>query len=211
MKKGLIIGSGEIRNLNKLKHEHINHDFIICADGGVKHCVAMGLSIDLVIGDLDSISESQLSYVSKKGIPVQKYPTEKDETDLEIALTYLVENNFEMITMMGVTGHRLDHSLANIFLLKKLNNKQVFGRIIDDNNIIYYLEGKLQIPKQSKYLSVIPLSDRGVIVSLEGVYYPLNKKHISFGSTLGISNEINEEYAQIEIHSGGALIIESED
>lgn len=212
MRKGLIIGSGQLENLQLLCEEAKNHDFVICADGGVRYAIEASISVDLIVGDLDSISKEEISYVNNNKISIIKYPVEKDATDLELAIDYLVENDYNAITLIGVTGNRLDHTLANIFLLKSLFKRNIVGRIIDDNNKIYYLEKSLKIPKSHmSYLSVIPLSEDGIIVSLFGFYYPLDHKYIEFGSTLGISNEIVKDYGIVELYKGNALVIESKD
>ena len=212
MRKGLIIGSGHLENLQLLCEEAIKHDFVICADGGVRYAVQARIHVDLVVGDFDSISKEEIFYVNQNNIPIIKYPIEKDATDLELAIDYLVENDYNAITLIGVTGNRLDHTLANIFLLKSIFKRNISGRIIDDNNRIYYLEKTLEISKSNmSYLSVIPLSEDGIIVSLFGFYYPLNHKYIEFGSTLGISNEIVKDYGIVELHKGQALVIESKD
>lgn len=210
--KGLIISSGYINDYDILGKQLYDNDYIVCADGGVDHLINTGKIPNIVIGDLDSISSSGLDFIRDNNIEVMQFPIMKDKTDTELGILYLLEKKIDDITLMGVTGTRLDHTLASIFLLKKLNKKRVRAKIIDDNNIIYFVNKDIQIKKKDNYnLSIIPISNQGIVVSLSGFLYPLNKKFIEFGSTLGISNEIVNEYGNIFIHKGEALVIESID
>lgn len=212
VKKALIIGSGEVTNISQLKEEALKHDFVLCADGGIKHTYDLDIHVDLIIGDLDSVDERFDDFVSKHQIPIEKYPIEKNATDVELAIDYLVAQGFKVITFMGVMGGRLDHTLANIFLLKSLTKKHIVGRIIDEKNIVYYTDDTLKLTKKSGfYVSLIPLSKEGIIVTLNGFYYTLQKDHISFGSTHGISNYIVNHEGTIHIHDGAALVVESKD
>lgn len=210
--KGLIISSGYINNYDILREQLYDNDYIVCADGGVDHLINTGKIPNIVIGDLDSISSKGLDFIRDNNIEVMKFPIMKDKTDTELGILHLLDKKIDDITLMGVTGTRLDHTLASIFLLKKLNEKKIRAKIIDDNNIIYFTNKDIKIKKKDNYnLSVIPISNNGIVVSLMGVLYPLSEKFIGFGSTLGISNEIVQDYGDIVIHKGEALIIESTD
>ena len=187
--KGLIISSGYINNYDILREQLYDNDYIVCADGGVDHLINTGKIPNIVIGDLDSISSKGLDFIRDNNIEVMKFPIMKDKTDTELGILHLLDKKIDDITLMGVTGTRLDHTLASIFLLKKLNEKKIRAKIIDDNNIIYFTNKDMKIKKKDNYnLSVIPISNNGIVVSLMGVLYPLSEKFIGFGSTLGISN-----------------------
>ncbi len=210
--KGLIISGGNISDYKLLEELSLNMDFILCADGGIRHAIAIGRNPNAVIGDLDSTRDEDLEYINKNSIPVIKYPVEKDETDTELAIDYLIKNGLKDITLTGVTGSRMDHSLANIFLLERLMKNGIVGRIVDKNNSIYMTDKGLSISrKEGHYLSILPVNSDGVTLSLKGFYYPLVGEKIHFGSTLGISNKIIDDIGIVEIHSGLALIIESID
>lgn len=210
--RGIIISSGNFLEQKKLREIIAEGDFIICADGGISMMVDMPIRPDLIIGDLDSIDSESIAYIEKNHIPILKYPEEKDETDTELALNYLMGKGFKEIIMVGVIGTRMDHTMANIFLLNRLLDKGFKGKIIDDHNEIYIVDDYIKIKKKkSCYISLIPLSLDGIVVSIKGSYYPLKEKYIEFDSTLGISNIIAEEYCEIIIHKGKAIIIEAKD
>lgn len=210
--KALVVSNGTIENLERLNREVEKADFIISADGGMNHLIKINKKPNMVLGDLDSISEESLDFIEKNNIKTDKYPAIKDATDTELALFYLVEKGFEDITLMGVTGTRQDHSLANIFLLDKMLEKNIKCKIVDDNNTIYIIDDYLQIKQQEKsYISIIPISLDGIDVTLRGFYYLLDNVHIDFGSTHGVSNRIIEDYGRIYIHKGKAIVTISRD
>jgi thiamine pyrophosphokinase len=210
--KGLIVSSGTITNYNRLKEIISEVDLIVCADGGMEHLLKINKLPDLILGDLDSISKPTLEYILSKNVPIEKYSSIKDVTDTELAMDCLVDKGYDEIVLMGVTGSRQDHTMANIFLLNTLHDKGIKGKIVDDNNIIYLTDNYLEIEDlKDHYVSVIPISNDGIIVSLKGFFYNLDNKFISFGSTLGISNKIIEDIGKVQIHKGRALIFVSKD
>lgn len=209
--KGLILSGGNIGNFEYLKGLIPDMDFVLCADGGIRHAISLEIIPNAVIGDLDSVSNEDLRYIDKNSIPVFKYPVDKDKTDTELAIDRLIEMGVKDITITGATGTRMDHTLANIFLLNKLRLDGIEGRIIDEHNIIHMLDGWLSLVKKDYNISILPLTNDGILVSLKGFYYPLENERIRFGSTLGISNKIIEDLGTIHIMEGMALIIESID
>lgn len=210
--KGLIIGSGEIKNFEYLKQLVKENDYIVCADGGVNHLLKIGKFPNIVIGDLDSIGEIELKILKKENIKIEKFSTIKDESDTELCVNYMLEKNIKNITLVGVTGRRLDHTLANIYLLKKIYKLGAKASIVDDKNRIFYLEESITLRKNDDYfISIIPTSEEGAIISLVGFLYPLNKESLQITSTRGLSNKIIEDKGKIIIHSGKALVIESKD
>lgn len=212
MKKGLIISSGKINDYVLLEELIYENDYIVCADGGLDHIMQIDKIPNIILGDLDSISDLAIKYISDKNIEIEKFPSIKDNTDTELAIIHLVNKGIDNITLIGGTGTRLDHTLANILLMKRFNNNDKVLRIIDDNNIINYVVDDIRIErKDNKFISIIPLNYEGITVSLSGFKYPLDHKFIEFSSTLGISNEIIDDIGVITIHKGEALVFESLD
>lgn len=209
--RALIVSSGSINNLKLLKYLLSKNDFVLCADGGIDHLMKIGEIPDLVLGDFDSISKAGLKYIKDKNINFKRFPEKKDETDTELGIIDLFQRGYKDITMTGVTGTRLDHTIANIFLLKTLGIKGINAKIVDDNNTIYFVNEFLKLDKSDNYTSIIPLSRDGITISLKGFLYPLNRETMDFGSTRGISNLIKEDCGIVEIYRGEALVIQSRD
>ncbi len=209
--KALLVANGSLENINILKELKDKVDFILAVDGGTNHCIRACVFPNLIIGDLDSISDKNLSISKEKNITIERFPVKKDATDTELSLDYLLDKGFKDITLMGVTGSRMDHTLGNIYLLNKLKENGAKGRIIDENNIIYLEDKELILRKKDSYLSIIPLTSSGINISLKGFEYELDQVDLEFSSTIGISNRIVEEEGIINIHRGKALVIESKD
>lgn len=210
--KALIVSNGVINDSNWLKEINKEFDFVLCADGGCNHCMKASIISDLVIGDLDSISLKTLDTIREKKIPIKKFPAKKNATDTELAMDFLISKGIMDITFVGVTGSRMDHTLANIFLLKKLYQKGCKGKVVDESNTIYLVDKELILSKEEGfYVSIIPLMNPGANISLDGFEYELDQVNINFGSTLGISNKIIEEKGYIKVHRGICLVCISKD
>lgn len=208
--EALLIASGDVDS-HILKEEARDKDYIIAVDGGMNYCFREGVNPDLIIGDLDSISLENKRLIEGGQIELLRFPTEKNATDLELAIDYVIEHQFTKVTILGGTGSRLDHSMAGIFLLVKLKEAKVEGFLINNKNIIFLQEGRKEVFALKKYMSIIPISNKGIIVSLEKFKYPLNQDYIDFGSTRCISNEFLGDYGIIDIEKGCGIVILSED
>ena len=210
--KYIIIGSGSIENDDLLTQVLARADRIVCADGGTGYLAEKKIIPDMVIGDFDSIKDNALAFIQKNNVPVLKYPVKKDASDTELAVLWAMENRASEIIMMGTTGTRLDHTLANLFLMKKIALTGIRCRIIDDHNEIFPVLDTLTLKgKPGELLSIIPASEKVEGVTLTGVEYPLENAEISMGSSLGISNCFTRETATIKIKKGFLLVTKSRD
>lgn len=211
MKKALLISGG--RQVSKELIEKYLDRFIIIADGGARLLMKYGLGADILLGDLDSIGEEALTYIKEHEIEVKKFPAKKDFTDTELALSYLVDEEYKDIVILGALGTRLDHELANLMNLKKLYKKGIRAKIEDNyNEVIYVEEGSYDFEKTNKkYFSIINAGDR-MNFTTKGLYYEVEDLEInSENPSRGVSNEMVGEKATIKINSGSAFIIQSRD
>ncbi|MDY0234427.1 MAG: thiamine diphosphokinase [Gudongella sp.] len=209
---GLIVAGGSALNSKELKKQCNYSDIVVAADRGIESLLKADCRVDYLIGDFDSIKQEVLLEVEKTKIEIIKHPIAKDKTDTELAVDLLLDLGCKSIILVGVTGTRLDHTMANISILRNLYFKGIISKIIDDNNIIEYLGKKVNIYKaKSRYISILPISLEGVVVSLEGFFFPITKKNISYGSSLGVSNYLVKDKGEIVKHSGEALVFQSRD
>ncbi|KPU28264.1 thiamine pyrophosphokinase [Caloranaerobacter sp. TR13] len=210
--KALIVSSGNIENLNIIKRVCEDVDLVVCADGGADLVVKADRIPDIVIGDLDSIDKDTLKRLKEYKVKFIEFPTKKDKTDTELAIDYVIEESFNEIVLVGVTGTRLDHTLANIFLLYSLLQKGVKATIIDDHNEIFITNDELVLYKdEKKYVSIIPFNGDLLGVTLKGFEYETEKENIKFSSTLGISNTLVSDKGIIKVEEGVCLVIKSID
>ncbi len=207
--KALIISNGELKNIDITDYFR-NADMVICADGGARHLFNKGLTPDIIIGDLDSLDTDILKHFRELGVKFQKHPTHKDKSDTELAIEYAIEKGASDIVLLGATGNRLDHSMANFMLLYRLLIKNINVVIIDSHNEVFITKNILRLNNEEGcFVSVIPLTDSKV--TLKGFEYDTDSVEFNLGSTLGISNVIKDKEGLIEIESGICLVIRSRD
>lgn len=209
MKEKAIIFSGGVYNkINpKFYLKYINkEDFIICADAGTDFALKLSITPHLILGDFDSIKPNTLK--NYKNIKTIKYEKEKDYTDTEIALEKAVEIKPSEIIIFGALGGRIDHTLANIFLLKKYANYNTNIRIIDSESEMMFVKNDTVIyGDKGDTVSLIPVSDIVKGVSTSNLYYALHRENLSMGSTRGVSNVMLSDSAEVSIESGELLMI----
>ncbi len=203
----IIIANGNIARSNI---DPPADSIVIAADGGARHCLKLGIKPQVVIGDFDSLTRDELATFEKSGTKLIRYPVDKDETDLELALEYAVDNGANDITLLGLLGGRWDMSFANILLLSSPRFEGVNFHIIDGNTEMFILRGsnKLElggIPGDT--VSVIPLSKETNGITYTGLEWPLEDGSIDFGSPRGVSNRLSSEIARIHLNSGVLFVI----
>lgn len=200
----LVIAGGELRNCAKVveKINNIKYDLVIAVDSGYNNAMKLKIEPDVVIGDLDSVNS--LNFDGK----IVKYNPEKDETDLMLACDY--EENAKSIDILTATGNRLDHFMVNLSLLEDLQSKNIFARMIDEKNVISVLTGKQNFINQSKYISVIPITEE-IEMSCTNLKYKADKLIVKREKIISISNEAVADEFMIDVSKGKAYIIQSDD
>lgn len=195
--RSVIFGNGSITDYERIRSYLRNDDYIICADGGIRHAKMLGILPDLLIGDFDSSDPSESS------VKKIKFPVRKDFTDSEICMKYALEMGYDEILFIGMSGTRADHTLTNMLLISKCPN----GAMIDDNNEIYYLKDRIKIEnRKGKTLSIIPVKGNMCGITTAGLDYPLFDETLYFGESRGNSNVIIDDTCEITIKSGEGLV-----
>ncbi len=203
--RAYIFGGAYIRDYSKINIE--KNSFIICADSGLKHVQNLKLLPSGILGDFDSYY-GDIPYTN---VEVIKYPKEKDDTDLMIAVKYAIEKKYDDIVIYGALGQRLDHTFASVQTLNYIYEQGLTGVLVGDDDIV--MIQKKGICKYSKkedyYFSIFNMSGKSTKISINGFKYNVNKASISNFFPIGVSNEILNEEAEIEVISGELLIIYS--
>lgn len=193
-------------------------DQIIVVDGGLRFAHQLGLNMHYIVGDFDTVSKDLLEQY-KEGIngikpTICEYNPEKDATDTQIAIELAIKLKPKEIIMLAATGTRLDHTLSNINLLKRAVDGKIRASIINEKNKIYLIDSTCYLKRKQThgtYLSLIPFTDFVKGVTLKGFKYPLTNKTIIKGDSLGVSNEMIDDEATIELSSGILTVIEAKD
>ena len=211
----LIVSGGSInlkffkRILNKNKY-----DIIIASDKGLEVLDKCKIIPDYIIGDFDSINENILKkYIGNKNINITRLNPVKDYTDTHMALKLALNIKSTNISIVGAVGTRIDHTLANINILKEALDNNIQCEILNENNIISLLNKKKIIKKDEEYpfISFIPLTTEVLGITLKGFKYNLENSKMRIGESLGVSNEQVDDNAVIEIKEGILINIKSKD
>ncbi|MCD6329656.1 MAG: thiamine diphosphokinase [Candidatus Cloacimonetes bacterium] len=182
---------------------------IIAADGGANFLLKRNIIPDVLIGDFDSISESSLAELKTKS-DVMQFSKEKDKTDSELALDYCADQHYDTVTMINAVNGRLEHSLANIFMIEKFVQKGLSIYFINKHNEIFVLRGPQEMEMNSKRgaeISLIPLTEQVEIEFINGFKYPLQNEMLFRKQSRGVSNIAETEKLSVKILSGILLII----
>lgn len=221
--KTLLISGGRV-DLEFAK-EYVSaqtYDTVVCADSGLEAAYALELSVNYIMGDFDSVSPEILQKYQEKKVAGSlaaefvQYPTAKDATDTHMVLEWLTEQYPSEITILGATGGRMDHLLANINILMKPLSYGIPAYIIDPNNRLYLADHSLVLHREKlfgKYISLQPLTEKVYPVTLRGFEYGLEEYTLTIGDSRGVSNELRKdaEAACITFQEGILIIIESRD
>lgn len=195
--------------LEAVLHEGI--DLVIAADSGARALLEAGIGFHLAVGDFDSLEPELLESI-RKDREVITYPPGKDFSDTEAALREAVRRGAQEVVILGATGRRLDHFLANLGVLALGIELGAAVSIKDDHNELFIITGSCVIEKrEGTYLSFFPMGAEIPTVSIENVRYPLTDHHLTMDSTLTVSNEFSDGPARITVKNGMVLVVLSRD
>jgi thiamine pyrophosphokinase len=214
--RGLIITGGSIQD--GFACEIIKNggfDLITAADSGMDFLYRNHITPDIIVGDFDSADGNSLDYFREQSrVEFCRLNTEKDDTDTEFAIRDAISRGMTELTVLGATGNRLDHVLSNIDLLGIGIENDVGIEIVDDHNRIRMINQSMVISKKEQFgtfISLIPYSDKVKNLTLTGFKYNLTDFTMGGFGSLGISNEIVDDVAEIVFKEGILLVIESRD
>jgi thiamine pyrophosphokinase len=212
MERGLMVTGGSI-SIDQLKSisTEIEFDRIIGVDRGIDYLFEVGLMPSHIIGDFDSCQQEALRYFDQSNVPRITFPSQKDMTDTHLALEKVLEWQLDELIILGATGSRMDHTLANLMVISRYTDvlKVI---VIDTNNRIQWVRTSLILKKSHyKYISLVPMSNLVKGVTFNGVKYPLESANLDMRDSYGISNEIVDKEASLTINEGILMVIESND
>ena len=186
------------------------HTFVIAADSGLDHAYACGLRVDLVVGDLDSVSERALSRARAEGVSIDHRPQAKDETDLELALDHLCARGITRALVVGLGGGRLDHALGNLLLLAadRYAAIEIDGWVGDATVSVIRVRRRFSL-HGGEVVSLFAVGGPAFGVTTHGLEYPLRHETLWPGSSRGISNVVLDGPIMVEVADGVLLAVQS--
>jgi thiamine pyrophosphokinase len=185
-------------------------DLVVGADGGAGQALDWGLEPAIVIGDMDSIPPKIRARLEGEGVRFIVHPRAKDETDLELALTFAVEQGAHEIIVLGALGDRLDHTLANLLLLALPVLAGTKVRVIAGGQEALLLRDRQSVDLKGKagdVVSLLPLGGDVLGVKTGGLAWALEGEVLRLGHSRGVSNVMTGAAARVEIESGYLVVI----
>ncbi len=182
---------------------------MIAADSGYDHARSLGLPVDVLVGDLDSISPAGLEHAESAGVAVERHPPAKDATDTELALARAVAHGADELTVLSGGGDRVDHLLATLFLLAA-------PRFADRRVVLWWATTRIEVmhgpatvpvvPGDGGVFSLLPIHGDATGVDIEHAAYPLRNATLAAGTTIGISN-VATGSTVVHLAAGTLLVI----
>jgi thiamine pyrophosphokinase len=194
---------------------HEPRPFGVAADGGARHIAAIGWLPDVICGDGDSLGD-ELAAFAQSGVRIERHPTDKDESDLELALGTAIREGYRRIDVFGaLAGERPEHSVANELLLA--------APFLDELDVVVH-HGRSRIRRvgtrrdrgratlsgrAGDFVSLLALDDPVAGVVTEGLRFALHGEPLALGSTRGLSNELLGRDAAVTTERGRLLVVET--
>lgn len=214
--RGLIVAGGNIQDgfaCELIKNG--GFELIVAADSGMDFLYRNHLTPDIIVGDFDSADSNSLDYFKAHSrVEICSLNPEKDDTDTEFAIRDAISRGMTELTILGGIGTRMDHVLSNIALLGLGLENDVGIELVDEHNRVRMINQSLVISKKEQfgtYISLLPCSETVKNLTLTGFKYNLTDYTFGGFNSLGISNEIVDDVAEILFKEGILLVIESRD
>ena len=180
---------------------------VIAADGGANWLAAQGLLPDVLVGDMDSVTDEVSAATEVQGGRLVTAPQAKDETDLELALLEAVAMGAQRITVLGALGGRIDHALANVHLLALTALRGRDVRLYDGTSYLWLADSRTRVQGEpGDLVSLIPLGGDVRGVRTQGLAYPLRGETLFVGPARGTSNVMTGDEATIALEAGTLLV-----
>lgn len=195
-----LVANGMVCSYPFIKQQLMSYEKLIAVDGGLCHCHTMGVTPDLLVGDLDSVPEQLLSFYPD--MEIRRFPELKDETDLELGVRIADTSDTKRITLFSALGGRTDHTLANLSLLLHYPE---YLYIETEKEITFAIQGKTtiaSIPGQT--ISLIPLGRLAEGITTRGLKWELNHSTLNY-TFMSISNVCLDTSFDVTILNGGLI------
>lgn len=186
----------------------LHPQLVIAADSGLDLARALGWRTDVVVGDMDSVDPTALAEAERMGAHLVRHPRDKEATDLELALDAATDRGAERIVVVGSPAGRMDHLLGGALVLASPRFRSV--------QLEAWLGGSLVVPVHDRraltgapgsLVSIFAVGGAADGVTTQGLRWPLRGERLEPGSTRGISNELVEGHAEVELTGGTVLVL----
>jgi thiamine pyrophosphokinase len=206
--RAVVFANGDFADEETARSRLQEGDLVIAADGGVRHALSLGLVPALLVGDLDSAPRELVQIAERRGAEVIRHPRRKDKTDLELALDLSRERGAEEVLIFGALGGRLDHALANILALAPATTSGTAITIVDAGYELTIVSDSVCVKGQGgDTVTLLAITDEVNGVTTESLEYEVHDATFRRGSSLGVSNVMVGETAQVSVTEGLLLLV----
>lgn len=204
----LILANGRWDDAEAVRTLRRSADVCFATDGAWAKARAAGVPVDVVIGDLDSLSASERADLDASGIEVISFPEAKDWTDLELAVDHALRAHPSRIVIYGALGGRIDHTFTNVHLLEKGLETRVPIECVTASETVRLIDEDLVLPEalQRDTVSLVPITE-SVRLSTEGLLYELHEEQLLRAASRGVSNVVRALPVRICVADGRLLVI----
>lgn len=178
-------------------------DEVVAVDAGLKHLEKINVTPNLAIGDFDSLG------YTPENVNVKKYPSHKDASDMELALSYVKNSGHNSVVVFGALGNRLDHTLANLQVFSHYSELGIRVSVVGVSEELTFLTGpssKTFDKTATGYVSIIAMNDEVVGLFERGLKWEVENGHLTSRTSLGLSNEFKGHPSEISVEKGTILI-----
>ena len=202
MKNALIVNGG----LNTTKRDQLgNYDLIVAVDSGTEQAYKLFLKPDLIIGDLDSIDEKTIKRAEKDEVQILKYETNKNETDFELALKYVIDKEIKDITIIGGEYGEIDHLFGVLTVIISFQEDQQILWIHKDQSVLIPNSKKIAIGSNVEF-SILPFTNLKNL-SISGAQWNLDNENIEFGKSVTLRNISIDNDIEVSVEDGKFCLI----
>jgi thiamine pyrophosphokinase len=210
-RRALILANGDLGDpaLLRTRLQPLRFDMVIAADGGARHAAALGLTVDRIVGDLDSLSAEASHELARRGTALLASPAAKDETDLELALLDALQIGARQAVVLGAAGGRLDMTLSNVGLLLHPELRPMAIQLwvgLETASLLLPPGGDIRGAVGDR-VSLIPLGGEARGITTHGLAFPLVAETLTVGPARGVSNRVATPHPRVEFASGALLVV----
>lgn len=204
----IIFANGELKLPPEWAKLLASSDLLIAVDGGAKHVRALGLTADLLIGDLDSILADDFASMQSANVETLAFPSDKNQSDLELALLAAKKSGADKIFVLAGLGRRWDHSFVNVLIPAQEAFLGFSVEFLDGLQRLFIIHDAIRLNEiTGSRLSLIPIGGDAQGVKTEGLQYTLDHEELRMGSSRGLSNIFSRNKVNISLEKGMLLCI----
>lgn len=208
--RAVVVMGGVTPDLSLISALEIDGALVVVADSGAVHAMDAGLPIDIAVGDFDSIPASLLEELERSEVRLERHPTSKDATDLELAIDVAIREGADVVTVVGGHGGRVDQSLANMFIISSPVYAHISIHAVIDSALVSVVHGGCGVTfrgEPGNIVTLLPAHGDAIGIRTVGLEYPLNGETLSMGTTRGVSNVMLGGQASVSLDNGTLLVI----